>query len=163
MNTVRFTSQAISRESTIHLDAPVDVVFPLFDAHNEGLWVEGWNPAVIYPGNGPCREHMVFRTEQKFPGEGECTWVKSYVNKERGEVSYTVYTGERLWIIDVRCREDNGRTNASVRYTYIGLCDQGNRRNTQALDIMYRQNLNDWEQAINDYLHGSFDSTVNKP
>ena len=69
-------------------------------------------------------------------------------------VQYLVSTENRFWTITVECEsiENNMKTNATVTYSYIGFNEEGNEFNRNNLEKMYKENLNDWAEAINNYL-----------
>ena len=58
------------------------------------------------------------------------------------------------WWITIQCRESvaGETTQAEITYTYTGLTEHGNAINKLALEMMYRRDLKDWEEAINHYL-----------
>jgi len=154
MTTPIFESQRISKTSIITLNAPLSKVFPLFGPIREKDWAAGWNPQLIYSISDLVEEHMVFRTHSSNGFEPDFTWTISKYNPDQSFIEYTVFTQERLWWIAIQCREETTRdtTEAKITYTYTGLTENGNAINAKALDMMYHQDLKDWEEAINRYL-----------
>jgi hypothetical protein len=146
-------TKRISQSATITLHAPPEKVFPLFGAIEEKKWADGWDPEILYSRSGGMEKHMIFRTTPAFPGEAGYLWIVSACDPETTTVEYLVSTDHRLWTISVVCREHHsGGTEATVTYTYTGFSDAGNKRNEDAMKLMFAHNLRDWEDAINYYL-----------
>ncbi len=149
---VTFTPAEVSRERTLFLNNRPEVVFPLFEPLNERKWADGWDPDVLFPSNGVAREGMIFLTKPRFDGEENYRWVLTHYDTENFRISYHVSTADRLWFIDVACIPMEDGTAATVCYTYIGLTAEAASRNNAALEMMFQNNLKDWEDAINMYL-----------
>jgi hypothetical protein len=149
-----FKSARISRTSVLTLNAPLPRVFPLFGPIKEKEWAEGWDPHVLYSTTGLVEEHMVFQVCSPHALEADSTWTVSKYQPDLALIEYTVFAPERLWWITIQCRESHpgGTTEAAITYTHIGLTENGNRVNEQALAKMYHRKLKDWEEAINHYL-----------
>ena len=155
MATAVFRSQRVSRTSIITLNAPLESVFPLFGPIREKEWAAGWEPQLLYPTSDSLEEHMVFKTQSHHHGlEPDYTWTLSKYHPEQAFIEYTVFTPERLWRISVQCRHGvvGETTEAEITYTFTGLTERGNAMNARALELMYRRELKDWEEAINHYL-----------
>jgi hypothetical protein len=150
---VDFKAEHIKQSATIHLDAPINKVFPLFGPIREKDWAYGWNPQVIYPGDTLVAKQMVFRTQGGLHGSPETyTWVIVNYEPLQSTIEYMVSASERLWFITVSCRPSGSDTLATVTYSYTGLTEEGNRKNKQAIIDMFASELKDWEAAINHYL-----------
>ena len=152
---VGFTAKRISRMQSISLNASLEKVFPLFGPIREREWAAGWDPDIVFPPAVLVEERMVFKTRS--PGghrEADSTWIVSKYLPEESTIEYTVFTTERVWWIEIRCREaeDSRTTHAEITYTYLGLNEAGNAANERALEHMYAHDLRDWEVAINHYL-----------
>lgn len=150
-----FTSKRLTRSAEICLRGALDRVFPLFGALREQEWAAGWDPQVLFSESGEIEERMVFRTSSAHGhAEGPYTWIVSKYLPEGRQVEYTVFTTERVWWIEICCREGkaSGETLARVTYTYNGLSEHGNRLNAMAAERMFAEDLHDWERAINHYL-----------
>jgi len=149
-----FESRRISKTSVITLNAPLKEVFPLFGPIMEKEWAAGWEPQLIYSITDLVEEHMVFRTKSHLGHEPDFTWIISKYSPDQSFIEYTVFTHERLWWISIQCREGitGGTTDAEITYIYTGLTEKGNVINASALEMMYHQDLKDWEESINHYL-----------
>ncbi len=154
MASSHFTAQRISQTRRIHLNGSLRTVFPLFGPITEKLWVNGWNPEIVFLDKDEIAEHMIFRTPPRFEKEPPYTWILSKYLPEQSLVEYTVFTPERLWTITVKCEEEAApeSTLAEITYTFTGLSEPGNALNEKALHAMYANDLKDWEEAINHYL-----------
>ncbi|MFQ6087966.1 MAG: hypothetical protein ACE5K0_03580 [Candidatus Methanofastidiosia archaeon] len=153
-HSMNFKSKRISRTSIITLNAPLKRVFPLFGPIKEKEWAEGWNPEIIYSNTNLLEEYMVFKTKSHGHGEPNYIWIVTKYMPEQPLIEYTVFTTERLWCIAIKCSENttNQKTEAEITYTYTGLTEKGNAINEKALQVMYSNDLKDWEEAINYYL-----------
>jgi hypothetical protein len=155
MTNSAFTSRRVSRTRLITLNAPLRDVFPLFGPIREGEWAAGWDPQILYSTTDLVEEHMVFKTPPH-PGHGEpdYAWTVSKYMPGQASIEYTVFTPERLWWIAIHCRESipHQTTEAEITYTFTGLTERGNALNEKAVQLMYAQDLRDWEAALNHYL-----------
>jgi hypothetical protein len=133
------------------LNENIAKVFPLFGPVREMDWASGWSPEILY-GHSEVEEHMIFRTRAQEHDEDYYRWVVTKYIPPQHEIEYMVSAAERVWFIKVECRSDENFTLATITYVYIGLTKKGHVRNRHALDKMFKDNLADWENAINHYL-----------
>jgi hypothetical protein len=156
METSNFISEKISRTATIVINEDVNEVFPLFGAFEERKWAPHWEPILIYPNKEIIEEGTTFKVKLRGHGsESESLWIVTKYNTQDHIIQYLVSTSNRYWTITVKCSsnsENESKTNASVTYTYIGLNEKGNGLNQVAVDRMFKNDLKDWEHAINEYL-----------
>jgi hypothetical protein len=151
-----FVAQQVTRSHVIHVPAPVDQAFPLFEPLGEKLWVYGWNPDMLYPASGAAQEGTVFTTQHA--GEPPKIWTIIAYEREQAHVTYInvlpqAYTSR----IDVRCEPDGMEaTRVCVTYTLTALTLHGNEyieRFTE--EHHYQAYISSWETAIRYYLrHG---------
>ena len=151
MESVRVLTE---RTTAIRLEGDVARVFPLFGPLREREWAEGWNPRVVWPTNKVIQERMVFLVRSPHGDGRDTMWVVSRYDEDQAVIEYTVFEPERVHWILIRCRpaEDGKGTRATVTYTYAGTSEPACHRNARALATMYRNDLKDWESAINHYL-----------
>ena len=148
----------ISKTATITLHAPLEDAFPLFGPIREREWAEGWNPRMVTEHSTDAEQHMVFQTDAHSDTDPDTfTWVLSNYDPENAFIEYTVFATERLWWITIDCDQPAGNetTSATITYTFVGLTEQGDQDNEHALERMYRNDLHDWQKAINHYLSTS--------
>ena len=154
MVTSNFISEKISRIATIVINGNVKEVFPLFGAFEERKWAPHWEPILIYPKKEIIEEGTTFKVKlHRHRSESESLWIVTKYNIQNHIIQYLVSTNNRYWTITVKCTSNNeNKTNASVTYTYIGLNEKGNELNKVSIDRMYKNDLKDWENAMNEYL-----------
>jgi hypothetical protein len=156
MSNLKFKSLKFSKTAAITINAKIETVFPLFGAFEERKWAEGWNPVLIYPQAEIIEEGTTFKTEAHWEGESE--YLRRVSKYEPGKflIQYLVSTENRYWTITVKCNPANeNKTLTKVTYTFIGLNETGNKINKHALHRMYKNNLKDWEEEINNYLEST--------
>ena len=87
-------------------------------------------------------------------GESEFLWIVSKYEPDKFLIQYLVNTENRYWTITVKCKAiEEDKTSAEITYTYIGLNELGNIINEHSLSAMYKNDLKDWEEEINNYLN----------
>ncbi len=153
VNDRNFTAEKFSRTASFIANENIDVVFPLFGAFEERKWETDWEPILIYPDEEIIEEGTTFKTHGH-GSESEYLWIVSKYEPQYYHIQYLVSTNNRHWTITVKCEsiEDATKTKTTVTYTYIGLNAKGNQLNKAALAHMYRNDLKDWEAALNKYL-----------
>jgi hypothetical protein len=148
-----FKAKKVSKTATIILNGKIEIVFPLFGAFEERKWAEGWNPVLIYPEREIIEEGTTFKTEGHGHDELEFIWRVTKYEPEKFLIQYLVSTENRYWTITVKCSPtNNNKTSAEVTYTFIGLNALGNKLNEHSRQRIYKYNLKDWEEEINNYI-----------
>ena len=71
-----------------------------------------------------------------------------FLNKAKPIISSM---NENFFSINPKSIEEN-KTSAEITYTFIGLNELGNKINEHSLSSMYKNDLKDWEEEINNYL-----------
>ncbi len=152
-----FHSKRESRSGEIRLPGVVESIFPLFGPVREREWAPGWDPVIVYSQSPWIEESMVFTTRGHDPLEDIIVWTVSRYDPGQARVEYTVFTPDRLWTIDIRCREDEvpSWTRVEVTYTYTGLTLKGNETIDRALQTIFHLDLRDWEDQLLRYLTGA--------
>ncbi len=147
-----FIAQGVTRTGSIVLEGAIEEVFPLFGPVGEKKWAAGWDPEVVYPAGAEMEQDMVFRTRD---GEDEFVWVMAHLDAARHEVTYQNFApGFQVRKIEVRCRSvEAQRTQATVKYAYVGLSPRGNRELAAMDENAYTTKMKHWAQAINSYLN----------
>lgn len=147
-----FVAQRIFNSATIELNGDIETVFPLFGPIREKEWEPGWNPVIVYSDDPLVEKYMIFKSPGRFEGEDSYLWMISQYDPESYLIEYTVHTADRIWTINVNCQAVEDKTLTTVAYTYTGLNARGNDLNRVALNQMYARNLQDWQEALDDYL-----------
>lgn len=145
--------QRVSRTATFQVNNSVEKVFPLFGPIREKEWAVGWNPEIIYSAHPEVELHMIFKTKGNYADEPEYLWMITQYDPHVHKIEYTVSTINRIWFITVQCEQKVPYTRVTVTYSYTGLNETGNNRNTEMLERMFIHNLQDWQHAIQHYLN----------
>jgi hypothetical protein len=147
-----FTARRTTRAATIRLAAPPDLVFPLFTPLGEKLWVEGWDPLIIYPPDGHAENGAVFTTHGH--DDSDTVWVMTQFEPDRHQATYVrVSQHSHVATIAVQCvAEGTANTSATLTYTFTGLTAHGNEYVDTFSEQHYHEWLQQWELAINHYL-----------
>jgi hypothetical protein len=142
----------IVRSHHIEIQAPPDVVFPLFTPLGEKKWVEGWEPVAHYPPSGEATEGAVFTTRAE--GEPVTVWAIVAFDAETRYANYLrVRPGSRVAWVQVRCEEAmSGTTRVQVTYTFTALSEEGNRYVSDFTEARYREYIDSWKDTIHRFL-----------
>ena len=152
-NSTGFRSEKYVKTAIITLESSIDKVFPLFGAFEERKWSTGWNPSLIYPSTEIIEEGTTFKTPGHGHNENEFLWRVSAYDSKIHLIQYLVSSEIRWWTISIHCQSaPNNKTTAEITYLFIGLNELGNEVNRHFIDRIYKSNLKDWQDAINDYL-----------
>lgn len=153
MKEKKFIAERISKTADITINGSIEEVFPLFGVFDERKWAKGWDPQLVYPDKEIMEEGVIFTTRSHNHEEQEYQWIVSTFNPGLYNVQYLVSTPNRYWTITVQCRDlDKVQTVASITYSFTSLNEKGKQLNKGSLERMYKENLGDWEEAINHYL-----------
>jgi len=133
---------------TVH--APQNAVAPLFGAHVERKWAEGWDPQFVYPQPAEDKAGEVFTVNH---GAHSSTWVNTALDFEKGHIQYVYVIPDAMAVlIDIRLTSTGkSETHASVTYERTALSPDLN-------DHVRKQGESDaksgphWQQAIEGYL-----------
>jgi len=138
------------------IDQPVDVLFPLFSAEGEKLWVPGWD----YEDVGESKElheDYVFRTTSHDHGTASAVWIiKRYEPADHHVQMYKVEPDDKVGIITVQCLAvAEHRTCVEVTYEYIGLSDSGNAFIDGFTEAQYHAFIGEWKDLLVRYFECS--------
>lgn len=142
-----------SHEFTQTNQAPPERVFPLLCPVREAEWLEGWNYRMIHSESGVAEWGAVFTTPIE-DGTGELTWMCTEYDPQQFLLAYAwVRPGMIATQLRIALAADgNGATAATVRYTYTGLSEEGNKIVEGFDRAWYEARMRHWEAAINHYL-----------
>jgi len=155
----KFQAKRITKRATIMLDGAIDDVLPLFGAREEQKWEANWKPEFIYPKEKADEINNVFKTEYS-RGDSHLNivsyWVMTEFSKELKKVTYAIFSGHDITTISIQCDAvSESTTKADVEYVMTSLDDQGDNLIELKSEMIFAQNLADWENAINRYLRNS--------
>lgn len=153
MDNSKFKAEKVSQTAVIILNGKIENVFPLFGAFEERKWAKGWDPELIYPANEIIEEGTTFKTQGYGTDEPEFLWRITKYQPEQYLIQYLVSTENRYWTITIYCKPSgDSKTSAEITYSFIGLNEPGNNYNREAIRRIYKHNLKDWEEEINQFL-----------
>jgi hypothetical protein len=142
-----FTPAAIELTGRIVLSGDVDRIFPLFSPLGEKQWVPGWDPRIVHPAGAEWEEKMIFLTREE---SGEAAWYVTRLDRASHEVVYHRLEPLRYVArVEVRCREAwGGRTEATVKYSFTGLSEDGNREISAVTQAAYDAKMGRWKEWL---------------
>jgi len=151
-----FISERTSKTGSFVVEEPIDKVFPLFGAFEERKWISTWNPILIYPDKEIIEEGTTFKLDVRAHGHGsesEYLWIVTKYEPNNHLIQYLVSTENRFWTITLKSNsiENDTKTNTTVTYAFTGLNANGNKLNKESLDKMYKSELQDWADMMNNY------------
>lgn len=155
-----FTSERISKTASFMVNESIVKVFPLYGAFEERKWAPGWEPVLIFPYKEVIEEGTAFKIKahdhRNNTSESEFLWIVSKYEPEDYSIQYLVSTENRFWTITVKNTSiaNDTKTKTTVTYSFTGLNDKGNKINKESIEKMYKNDLQDWAELINNYFLG---------
>lgn len=148
MNTVKHTA-------SFEIHEPVKVIFPLFSAEGEKLWVPGWDYENIL-GSAELYEDYVFVTKSHDHAASDAVWLVKRYDPEKYLVQfYKVEPDEKIGIIEVQCSElKKSLTKVQVTYEYIGLSTAGIEFIDGFSIVEYEAFIGEWKALLDSYFSG---------
>jgi len=142
----------IKHTASFHISQPIDVLFPLFSAEGEKLWVPGWDYKNIM-GSSELHEDYVFLTKTHDHASTDAIWVVKKYNPENYHVQfYKVEPEDKIGIIEVKCIQlSDSDTEVHVSYEYIGLSDKGNQFIKEFNSSEYKEFIAEWQSLLETY------------
>jgi len=166
----------IKHQKSFEINQPAEVLFPLFSAEGEKLWVPGWDYENVMGGTD-LHEDYVFLTahhhkseqhehDQHGPGHhgsghhgsdqheaSKMIWlVKRHEPSNYFVQFYRVEPGDKVGIVTVHCKpaaED--LTEVEVAYEFIGLSAKGDEFIKGYTVEVYEEFISHWPKALADY------------
>ena len=148
MSTVKHTA-------SFEIAQPVAVLFPLFSAEGEKLWVPGWDYENVM-GYTDLHEDYVFVTKSHDHADSDAIWlVKKYEPEDCLVQLYKIEPGEKIGIVEVQCFEQaESQTKIRVTDEYIGLSEKGNEFVSKFTVQEYGEFISEWESLLLRYFEG---------
>lgn len=143
---------SVKHSKKFKIDQPIEILFPLFSAEGEKLWVPEWDYKNIM-GSTNLQEDYIFLTKTHGHAGADAIWlVKRYEPQSHFVQFYKVEPGEKIGIITIQCvKLDDNHTETEVTYHYIGLSDKGNEFIKGFTPDNYEEFINEWESLLNIY------------
>ena len=134
------------------IDQPIDLLFPLFSAEGEKLWVPGWDYENIM-GSSDLHEDYIFLTKNHDHATTDAIWlIKRYEPETYLVQFYKVEPEDKVGIVTVQCKKiDEGFTQVEVSYEYIGLSKKGNEFIEGFTSTVYEAFIEEWNELLVNY------------
>ena len=143
---------SVKHSVDFQLDQPAGILFPLFSAEGEKLWVPGWDYENVM-GTTDLHEDYIFLTENHDHAASNAIWlVKRHKPSEYLVEFYKVEPEVKVAVITVKCSElSDTRSNVSVTYEYISLSEKGNEFISGFTSQVYKVFIGEWQQLLEAY------------
>jgi hypothetical protein len=129
----------------LHLNAPADSAFPLFDPVNETKWDPQWKPRLL---GDRVEEGLVFLVGD---GESRSTWLLDRYDPVHYRIAYVVAGPSTLTRIAIELRPTQSTSVATVTYTKTAL-DPDAVPSVEHFAAHFPAEAPHWESAINSVL-----------
>ena len=142
----------ISHTASFEISQPIHVLFSLFSAEGEKLWVPGWNYENIM-GSTDLHEDYAFITKAHDHASTDAIWIVKRYDPEKHYVQfYKVEPEDKIGIIEVKCIQlSDSDTEVQVSYEYIGLSDKGNQFIKEFNSSEYKEFIAEWQSLLETY------------
>lgn len=143
---------SVKHSKKFKIEQPIKILFPLFSAEGEKLWVPGWDYTNVM-GSTDLHEDYIFLTRNHDHAATDAIWlVKRYDPKAHFVQFYKVEPEEKIGVITVQCTEaKESLTEVKVSYEYIALTDKGDEFISSFDSAHYKEFISEWESLLNDY------------
>jgi hypothetical protein len=141
----------VRNEFEFTVQAPYQVVAPLFGPEGERAWAAGdWDPHFLYPQPAQDIQGAVFTIQH---GHHHAYWINTSLDMDARHFQYVYVIPEAMVVlIDLRFSEiDPANTKINVAYERTALNSEANEH-VKELGNSDRENGKEWGTAINDYL-----------
>jgi len=136
-------------EFSFAVDAPFEQVVPLFGAHEERKWAEGWDPRFVYPTPAHDQQGMVFKVAH---GQHSSVWINTALDLAGGHIQYAHVLGDAMaTLIDIHAtRQGPQKTAVTVVYERTALVPEANEH-VQNIAKSDEKGGKEWGDAMNAY------------
>jgi hypothetical protein len=139
----------VSNTFEFDVKEPLQQVAPLFGAHRERVWAEGWDPQFVYPQPAADQQGSVFQVSH---GAHKSTWITTIFDPEKGHIQYAYFVPEAMAVlIDIHLSVAPGSgTHVQVRYDRTALSSELNEhiRHQGEQDA---KSAEEWRSSIEGY------------
>ncbi len=134
------------------INQPIEILFPLFSAEGEKLWVPGWDYENIM-GLTDLHEDYVFLTKNHDHASADAIWlVKKYEPESYLVQFYKIEPEDKVGIVTVHCSKIyDSQTQVEVSYKYIGLSIKGDEFIERFTFTEYKEFINEWSKLLDSY------------
>ena len=143
---------AIKHTAEFRIEQPIEILFPLFSAEGEKLWVPGWDYENIM-GSNDLHEDYIFLTKNHDHASTDAIWlVKRYEPESYLVQFYKVEPKDKVGIITVQCKKiTKCLTQVQVSYEYIALSKKGNVFIESFTSTAYEAFIGEWNSLLATY------------
>ena len=140
---------SVKHSKKFSINQPIDILFPLFSAEGEKLWVPGWDYENVM-GSNDLHEDYIFLTQHHDHASSKAIWlVKRYDPKAHFVQFYKVEPNDKVGIISVKCLQiDASKTEVEVTYHYISISEKGNEFIKHFTSEEYIKFIDEWEKLL---------------
>ena len=144
----------IKHTASFKIDQPIEILFPLFSAEGEKLWVPGWDYENIM-GSKELHEDYIFLTKNHDHASTDAIWlVKRYEPESYLVQFYKVEPEDKVGVVTVQCTERNkDKTQVEVSYEYIGLSKKGDKFIKGFTSSEYETFIGEWKSLLVSYFN----------
>jgi hypothetical protein len=138
------------------MDQPIELLFPLFSAEGETLWVPDWEYENIM-GSTELHEDYIFLTEKHDHASTKAVWlVKRYEPKSHYVQFYKVEPDYKVSIVTVQCTKiTESQTRVEVGYEFIGLSEKGHEFIEGFTSEQYKSFIKEWKTLLLNYFNAT--------
>ncbi len=105
---------SVKHSEKFKIDQPIEILFPLFSAEGEKLWVPGWDYENIM-GSNDLHEDYIFLTKNHDHASTDAIWlVKRYEPESFLVQFYKVEPEDKVGVITVQCIQSKYSSAAAV-------------------------------------------------
>ena len=142
----------IKHTADFQINQPIEILFPLFSAEGEKLWVPGWDYENVM-GTSEFHEDYIFLTKNHDHASTDAIWlVKKYEPESYLVQFYKVEPEDKVGIITVQCTKINqSTTKVVVSYEYIGLSKKGDEFIKGFTPPEYKAFIGEWNSLLESY------------
>ena len=142
----------IKHSASFEIDQTIEVLFPLFSAEGEKLWVPGWDYENVM-ASGDLHEDYIFLTKNHDHASTDAIWlVKRYEPETYLVQFYKVEPEDKVGIVTVQCEKiDQDLTQVEVSYEYVGLSKKGNEFIAGFSATVYEAFIGEWKELLVNY------------
>jgi len=146
----------IKHTAGFQINQPIDILFPLFSAEGEKLWVPSWDYENIM-GYSDLHEDYIFLTKNHDHASTDAIWlVKQYKPESNFVQFYKVEPEDKVGIITVQCTKMNeSLTQVDVSYEYIGLSKKGDQFIENFTSTEYEAFIAEWNSLFVSYFESN--------
>lgn len=136
-------------EFSFTVDAPFEQVVPLFGAHEERKWADGWDPQFVYPIPARDQQGEVFRVAH---GQHSSVWINTALDLTAGHIQYAYVLNDAMaTLIDIHAvRQGPQKTGVTVVYERTALIPEANEH-VQHFAKGDENAGKEWSEAMNAY------------